>query len=637
MPTSLTPTLDIRDGLLDAYADVLTPAVRSALEALAHFDAGRRRLMSARIVRRSRRARDREPIAFLDSSANIDGTSIAVQDAREGRFDGSDIPRDLRRQWIQGTGPGARPGSTIERSIRNVAYALLSGADGWMFDGEDALGQISTMSLDNQRNLKLAIHRDPVFMAAAEGVASEMNAWAESFFGRRIIDDWRAQLAFTTVIFRARGLHLDDRHIRRADGEGFSASIVDAATFLVNNHERLRSEGRSLVLYLPKIQTAAEAALWSAMLSGLEAHLRLASGTIKTYVLVEQLEASYQLMEIRAALGTHFVGFNTGRWDYINSVADAMAWDPAFVNPNIDAVTMTYAYMRAYEDRVRRAVNTPDASGRFALWQGGMEPNIPVGSPAGVESSMKRAVAGAEREQREGASGKWVAHWKMVHIVRPVWQKAGQDNQRGREFPRLEYTTDAAASLTRLESAPRTVRGARDLISVALQYGNAFGQGMQAAALKPADFFGNDDVLYLMEDMATGEIRLSILWEWLHKSATITQTDDETGVQAGDVFAAALFRRLLEEEYGKLRAASHRDVHDDSKDTTLPVAREIVETYVLDPVKLPWYIDLLNITLGVHDLSKAKQRIELLRRTFVQTGERITANLDFDEPAGIEN
>jgi len=78
-------------------------------------------------------------------------------------------------------------------------------------------------------------------------------------------------------------------------------------------------------------------------------------------------------------------------------------------------------------------------------------------------------------------------------------------------------------------------------------------------------------------------------------------------------------------------------VHDDSKDTTLPVAREIVETYVLDPIKLPWYIDLLNITLGVHDLSKAKQRIELLRRTFEQTGERITANLDFDEPVGISN
>ena len=80
-----------------------------------------------------------------------------------------------------------------------------------------------------------------------------------------------------------------------------------------------------------------------------------------------------------------------------------------------------------------------------------------------------------------------------------------------------------------LEPAPRTVRGARDLLSVALQYGNAFGQGFQAAALKPADFFGNDDVLYLMEDMATGEIRLSILWEWLHKGAQLTEDDAGDG------------------------------------------------------------------------------------------------------------
>ncbi len=98
-------------------------------------------------------------------------------------------------------------------------------------------------------------------------------------------------------------------------------------------------------------------------------------------MLVEQIEACFQLMEIRAALAPRFVGFNTGRWDYINSVSDAMAWDERFVNPNIDAITMTYGYMRTYEDRVRRAVNTPDRLGRFALWQGGMEPNIPVGSP----------------------------------------------------------------------------------------------------------------------------------------------------------------------------------------------------------------------------------------------------------------
>ena len=625
--TTAARGLEVRGTLETGFADVLTPAAIAALEHLAHFDRDRKTLMGERIARRRQRAGTRQRIAFLDPDARIGRTSLTVRDARDGRFIGSEIPPDLRRQWLQGTGPAARPHAPVEVGLRNVAYALLSGADGWMFDGEDALGQVSSMSLENQRNLKLAIHDDQAFLRVAEQVAAEMNQWAMAFFQRPIIDAWRQQLRFTTKIFRARGLHLDDRQIRHVGGEGFSASIVDATLYVVNNHRRLGDTGASVVLYLPKIQTAEEAALWNDILSALESDLGVAAGTVKTYVLVEQIEACFQLMEIRAALERRFVGFNTGRWDYINSVSDAMAWDPDFVNPNIDAITMTYGYMRHYEDRVRRAVNTPDQAGRFALWQGGMEPNIPVGSAAGVAAGMKRALAGAEREQREGASGKWVAHWKMVHIVRPVWEQAGEANQMGRAFPRLTYTDADAAGLTQLEPAPRTVRGARDLISVAMQYGNAFGQGLQAAALKPADFFGNDDVLYLMEDMATGEIRLSILWEWLHKRATLT--DDGDGARAGDTFSRELCARLLDEEFAKLLTADNRDVHDVSKTTTLPIAREIVATYVMDDAKLPWYIDLLNINLGNHDLSEAKRRIHLLAGAFAADGTRITANLDF--------
>jgi malate synthase len=622
--TTAARALEVRGTLETEFADVLTPAAMAALEHLAPFDRDRKKLMDERIERRRRRAESKERIGFLDPDALIGRTTITVREARDGQFTGSEIPPDLQRQWIQGTGPASRPHATTEVGLRNVAYALLSGADGWMFDGEDALGQVSAMSLENQRNLKLAIHDDPLFLKVAEGVAAEMNQWAAGFFQRRIIDDWRQQLRFTTKIFRARGLHLDDRQVRHQSGEGFSASIVDATLYVVNNHRRLRDSGASVVLYLPKIQTAEEAALWNDILSALEDHVGLKPGTIKTYVLVEQVEACFQLMEIRAALGLRFVGFNTGRWDYINSVSDALAWDDTFINPNIDAITMTYGYMRQYEDRVRRAVNTPDRAGRFALWQGGMEPNIPVGSEAGVAAGMKRALGGAEREQREGASGKWVAHWKMVHIVRPVWEKAGDANQAGRAFPRLTYTDADAAGLAQLEPAPRTIRGARDLISVAIQYGNAFGQGMQAAALKPADFFGNDDVLYLMEDMATGEIRLSILWEWLHKRAVLTE-----GEHAGEVFSAELCARLIDEEYAKLLKAANRDVHEVSKATTLPIALEIVEAYVMDEAKLPWYIDLLNINLGNHNLAEARRRIRLLADAFRTDGTRITANLDF--------
>ncbi len=95
--------------------------------------------------------------------------------------------------------------------------------------------------------------------------------------------------------------------------------------------------------------------------------------------------------------------------------------------------------------------------------------------------------------------------------------------------------------------------------------------------------------------------------------------------------------RLLAEEYEKLRRASNRDVYDMSKDTTLPIAREIVETYLMDEVKLPWYIDLLNINLGNHDLDEAKRRIRLLTESFQprrHPGHRESRLLGFTGSAG---
>ena len=165
--------MQIRDNLAQDYADIYTPEVLAALAFMAGFNDEQQQLMAERIERRNARIRARRPIGFLDPNARIPGTDIRVQDARDGKFIGAEIPPDLQRQWIQGTGPAAKPDAPVRSSLRNVAYALLSGADGWMFDGEDALGQITTMSLDNQRSLKLAIARDPLFLEVAEQVAGK--------------------------------------------------------------------------------------------------------------------------------------------------------------------------------------------------------------------------------------------------------------------------------------------------------------------------------------------------------------------------------------------------------------------------------------------------------------------------------
>ena len=469
-----------------------------------------------------------------------------------------------------------------------------------------------------------------MFLKVAEQVAGEMNKWAQGFFGRPIIDDWHKQLDFTTKIFRARGLHLDDRHVRNADGHGFSASIVDAVLYVVNNHQRLRESGASLVLYLPKIQTAEEAALWSDILSALEQHLGLADGTIKVYVLVEQVEACFQLMEIRAALGKHFVGFNTGRWDYINSVVRRDGVGPRLRQSE---------HRRHHDDLWLHA----QLRGPRAPCVQHARPQRPVRALAGRHGAEHPGRLRSRRSRRHEARGcrrrartargreRQVGRALEDGAHRPAGVGKGRRGQPARpNVSAADVHRDDADGLSLLEPAPRTVRGARDLLSVATAVRQRVRPGLQAAALKPADFFGNDDVLYLMEDMATGEIRLSILWEWLHKNATLTAADAEIGVKAGDRFHAELSQRLLAEEYEKLlQGRAIATFTTTRRTTTLPIAREIVETYVMDDVKLPWYIDLLNINLDNHDLTEAKRRIKLLADAFAADGTRITANLDF--------
>src|ERR1043165_5294445 len=106
--------LQIRGNLTKTYDDVLTAEVLDAINALAPLDADRRALMQARLDRRSGRRQRRERIAFLNPNDVIGRTSIRVQDGRDGRFTGSEIPHDLLRQWIQGTGPAAKPNSRVE-------------------------------------------------------------------------------------------------------------------------------------------------------------------------------------------------------------------------------------------------------------------------------------------------------------------------------------------------------------------------------------------------------------------------------------------------------------------------------------------------------------------------------------------
>ncbi len=201
---------------------------------------------------------------------------------------------------------------------------------------------------------------------------------------------------------------------------------------------------------------------------------------------------------------------------------------------------------------MRRAVNTPDRVGQYALWQGGMEPNIPVGSDAGVASGMARAIA---RRRTRAARGRERQVGRALEDGphRPPGVGEGRAGQSARSqvpaahlHPRRRRRSDAAR--TGAAHDPWRARSAeRRRCSTATRSDRA----CKPRRSSPPIFSATTTCLYLMEDMATGEIRLSILWEWLHKHATLT-ADDDIGVKAGDPFTSELFLQLLAEEYEKL-------------------------------------------------------------------------------------
>jgi malate synthase len=71
-------------------------------------------------------------------------------------------------------------------------------------------------------------------------------------------------------------------------------------------------------------------------------------------------------------------------------------------------------------------------------------------------------------------------------------------------------------------------------------------------------------------------------------------------------------------------------VFENSKTTTLPISREIAVEYIHCNIKLPWFIDLLNINLDNSSLAVAKSRIKQYISSFKKDGTRITENPDFE-------
>lgn len=451
-----------------AQAELLATPVLETLVALhRRFEPRRRQLLQARALRQQHH-----------DAGGLPGFREDTRRIRQGNWKAAPLPGPLCDRRVEITGP-VDPKTAIN--------ALNSGASCFMADFEDATSPAWDTLLAGQQALRGAV------AGTLEHEAAET--------GRRYQLRPRAEQALLMV--RPRGWHMDEKHLH-VDGAPLSASLFDAAVFLLHNARALVEQGRIPCLYLPKLESMEEAVLWDDALASLEAVLGLPVGTVRTTVLVETLPAAFEMDEILYALRARVAGLNCGRWDYIFSYLKVFRGHADRVLPERGQVGMEQPFLRTCSELL---VHTCHRRGVHAM--GGMAAQIPVaGDPVANERALARVRADKLREAIAGHDGTWVAHPALIPVARQVFDErmpGPHQHHVTREDIAAFSEAQLAAMLLEPPQGTITRAGFDGNVEVCVRYLAAWMSGTGCVPIHG-----------LMEDAATAEIARAQLWQWLH-------------------------------------------------------------------------------------------------------------------------
>jgi malate synthase len=421
--------------------------------------------------RRSLLARREERQAELDAGGTLD-LIAAPEDFRV-----APAPEALRDRRVEITGPTSR---------KMVINALNSGARGFMADFEDSNSPSWANVVGGQVNLADAVR----------GTIEHDEKGRHYELGEET----------AVLLVRPRGLHLPERHLR-LNGDPVAGAFVDFGLYVHRNAGELLERGAGPFFYIPKLESAREAALWRDAFVIAEDALGLDRGTIKATVLIETIPAAFEMDPILYELRDHSAGLNAGRWDYIFSTIKRFRSRADFVLPDRSEVTMTVPFMHAYSELL---VKTCHLRGAHAM--GGMAAVIPSRTDEEANRKAFEAVrSDKEREAGAGFDGTWVAHPDSVPVATEAFDAVLRERPNQVERRRDDVSVGADDLLSVAQTPGEiTERGLRLNVNVGIQYISSWLRGNGAAGI-----YG------LMEDAATAEISRAQVWQWIRHGETL--------------------------------------------------------------------------------------------------------------------
>lgn len=486
-----------------------------------HFEERRKRLLEFR----NELQKGEQELDFLPETKEI----------RESDWTIDPLPTDLQDRRVEITGP-------VDRKM--VINALNSGAKTFMADFEDATSPSWENVINGQLNLKDAIRKEVDFKGD-NGKEYKLNS------------------STAVLMVRPRGWHLEEQNLT-IKGKPISASLVDFGLYFFHNAKELLRRGSGPYFYLPKLENHLEARLWNDLFVFAQNELVIPQGSVRATVLIETINAAFEMDEILYELREHSAGLNCGRWDYIFSFIKKFQRHPEVIFPDRSTVTMDVPFMRAYS---LLAIKTCHKRNAPAI--GGMAAQIPVkNDPKANEASFEKVRADKEREVTDGHDGTWVAHPGMVQFVKDIFDKGmPESNQISRKRADVYVSRE---DLLEVPQGKITEQGVRTNITVGIQYIAAWLQGRGAVPIN-----------HLMEDAATAEISRAQLWQWIRHPKGVLEDQRNVTLKMID----EILQEEFEDENYKEASSLFRDLiaQDDFVEfLTLPAYKRLMKGEIND-------------------------------------------------------
>jgi len=488
----MTKSIKIKGDILSRYSEIISDeSLHFIKEIHEKFNEKRLELLKER-KKRQNSIDNGAKLNFLEETKKIRNSDWKIKN----------IPKDLLKRQVEITGPPVPKKMLIS--------ALNSGADCYMTDFEDSLTPTFENLMQGQLNIKDAVNKKIDFIDEKSGKEYKLNNNT------------------AVLIVRPRGLHLEEKNAT-IDGKRISGTFFDLGLSLFHNAKKLILNGSGPYFYLPKLEHYLECRLLNDVISFCEKKLGLEIGTVKVTVLIETINAVFQMDEFLWELRDHIVGLNAGRWDYLFSYQKVYRNTQKVILPDRSKVNMFVPFMSNYN---KLLVDTCHKRGAFGM--GGM--SAQVIAKANPKEINEKALAGVkkdkERELSQGNDGAWVAHPSLVEPVKNIFEKNFKGSNQLNKFNNEKINRRDLLDEPKIENAITEI-GVRENLNEGIEYLAFWLIGTGCCVVN-----------YLMADAATCEVSRAQLWIWLEYKAKL---DD------GRVVDEKLIDKLIEEELNKIK------------------------------------------------------------------------------------